>query len=79
MAIQKQSDGAMDMKFSEAMDELEGIVQEIEQRETSIDVIAEKIERALYLVEFCGDMIETIKTDVDTLLSTAPNLAGSGE
>ncbi|MDF9797326.1 exodeoxyribonuclease VII small subunit [Catalinimonas alkaloidigena] len=42
-----------ELKYQEALDELETIVNEVESDSMDVDLLSEKIERALTLINYC--------------------------
>lgn len=53
MANQKQDP----LTYTEASQELERILAEIESGDADVDVLSEKVERAAELIHFCRDML----------------------
>lgn len=64
MAEKKQKD----MKYAEAMEELQEIVQAMEQGEIDVDDLSAKVSRAAVLIKFCRQMLKATSKEVDTLL-----------
>ena len=58
----------MSKNYSEAMTELENIVEEIEQGEISVDELSEKIKRAGELIRYCKKQLKSTEENVDKLL-----------
>lgn len=56
------------MTYTEAFQELQDIVTEIEQGETSIDVLSKKVKRASELIHYCKTILATTEGDVNTIL-----------
>jgi len=52
------------------LSELEKIVSEIESEEVDIDILAEKIKRASFLITFCKEKLRTAEGEVKKVLST---------
>lgn len=50
MSAKKKS---KDLKYQDALDELEAIVSEVESDTMDIDSLSERIERALELIHYC--------------------------
>ena len=57
-----------EVKFGEALAELETIVRAIESNEVDLDELAEKVDRAAVLVELCRDRIETTQMRVREII-----------
>jgi exodeoxyribonuclease VII small subunit len=51
------------------LNELEKIVAEIESEEVDVDVLAEKIKRASFLITFCKDKLRNAENEVKKVLS----------
>ncbi|MBT1701917.1 exodeoxyribonuclease VII small subunit [Chryseosolibacter indicus] len=56
------------IKYTEAFDELQNIVAEIEQGEISVDELSEKVKRAAYLIKVCKIKLTTTEEDVNKIL-----------
>ncbi|HLW32059.1 MAG TPA: exodeoxyribonuclease VII small subunit [Aequorivita sp.] len=63
------------IKYTEAFEELQNIVLEIEQGEISVDVLSEKVKRAAALIKICKRKLTTTEEDVNQILKEldAPN------
>ncbi len=57
------------MTYSLALTELEQIISEIESEEINVDVLAEKVKRAAFLVKFCKDRLRNTGEEVKKTLS----------
>ncbi len=57
-----------DMKYTEAFEELQEIVQEIQDGEISVDDLAIKVKRAAELIKFCKQKLTTTEEDVNQIL-----------
>ncbi|HET6243016.1 MAG: exodeoxyribonuclease VII small subunit [Bacteroidetes bacterium] len=55
-------------KYTEAFDELQSIVSEIEQGEISVDELSEKVKRAAFLIKICKTKLTTTEEDVNKIL-----------
>lgn len=60
----------MDTKLSydSAFTELKEISQEIENETISIDLLAEKVKRASFLISFCQDRLRSTEGEVNNIL-----------
>ena len=58
-----------ELTYSQALNELEKIVTEIESEEADVDVLAEKIKRAAFLITFCRQKLRTVEDEVKKVLS----------
>lgn len=55
--------------YTDAFDELQGIVQDIEGGEVTVDALAEKIKRASQLITICKAKLTASEEEVDKLLA----------
>jgi exodeoxyribonuclease VII small subunit len=56
------------IKYTEAFEELQTIVSEIEQGEISVDELSEKVKRAAFLIKICKSKLATTEDDVNKIL-----------
>lgn len=56
------------INYSEAFEELQTIVTEIEQGEISVDELSEKVKRASLLIKICKLKLSTTEEDVNKIL-----------
>lgn len=61
--------------YTQAFEELQQIVREIERGEILIDELSEKVRRAKILIEVCKSKLSGTEADVSRLLA---NLSGEG-
>lgn len=54
--------------YTEAFEELQTIVLEIEQGEISVDELSEKVKRAAQLIKICKTKLSTTEEDVNKIL-----------
>jgi exodeoxyribonuclease VII small subunit len=59
-----------ELSYEQAYQELQTIIKEMENNDISIDVLADKIKRALELINLCKDKITKIEVDVDKIVKT---------
>jgi len=64
------------MTYSLALTELQQIISEIESEEINVDVLAEKVKRAAYLIKFCKDRLRNTEEEVKKTLSEIEEPAG---
>ena len=57
--------------YSEALEELEQILNDLESADTDVDLLAERVARGAELVQFCRSRLEVVAADVDSVLSDA--------
>lgn len=58
----------MKLNYDAAYAELKEISQEIENETISIDVLAEKVKRASFLISFCQDRLRSTEAEVNNIL-----------
>lgn len=56
------------IKYTDAFEELQRIVLEIEQGEISVDELSEKVKRAATLIKNCKMKLTTTEEDVNQIL-----------
>lgn len=54
--------------YTEAFEELQGIVTEIEEGEISVDELSQKVKRASLLIDICKNKLATTEEDVNQIL-----------
>ena len=54
--------------YTEAFEELQHIVTEIERGEISVDELSEKVKRAALLIKICKAKLSTTEEDVNVIL-----------
>ncbi len=59
---------AESLKYSEAIEELENIVNEIEDDQISLDELTVKLKRASYLIKKCKKALFETEQEVKTIL-----------
>jgi exodeoxyribonuclease VII small subunit len=57
-----------EIKYTEAFDELQQIVEEIESGEISVDELSEKVKRASVLIAVCKEKLFKTEDDVNQIL-----------
>jgi len=55
--------------YSRALAELEQIISEIEGEDIDVDILAEKIKRAAFLVKFCKTRLRNAEEEVKKVLA----------
>ena len=65
------------INYTEAFEELQTIVSEIEQGEISVDELSEKVKRAAFLIKICKSKLATTEADVNQILKEldAPSIS----
>ena len=56
------------LTYSGAVEELEGIIEEIESGRADVDVLTEKVKRAAFLIGFCKDRLKGTEVEVKKVL-----------
>ena len=56
------------MSYTEAFEELQRLVNDIESGEISVDLLAEKVKRAAILIKICRQKLTTTEADVNQIL-----------
>jgi exodeoxyribonuclease VII small subunit len=54
--------------YTEAYEELQEIVSEIERGEISVDELSQKVKRAALLISICKDKLTSTESDVNQIL-----------
>ena len=62
-----------EIKYTEAFEELQQIVQEIEEGEITVDELAVKVKRAAQLIKICKNKLSTTEEDVNEILKELEN------
>jgi len=65
--------------YTEAFEELQRIVSEIEQGEISVDLLSEKVKRAAFLIKICKSKLATTEADVNQILKELDTPSSDGE
>ncbi|HLS29861.1 MAG TPA: exodeoxyribonuclease VII small subunit [Flavobacteriaceae bacterium] len=61
------------INYTEAFEELQNIVSEIEQGEISVDELSEKVKRAAQLIKICKTKLSTTEENVAEILKELEN------
>jgi exodeoxyribonuclease VII small subunit len=64
------------MKYTQAIEELEAIVMEIENAEISVDELSQKVKRASELIRFCRKTLSATEAEIDTILKDLKETKG---
>jgi len=56
------------ISYTEAFEELQGIVEEIESGQITVDELSEKVKRATYLIKICKTKLTSTEEDVSKIL-----------
>jgi len=55
--------------YKSAVEELEKIVEEIENESIDVDILAEKVKRASYLIKLCKNKLKSTNDEVKGILT----------
>ena len=61
------------MTYTEAFEELQSIVSDIEKGEISVDELSEKVKRAALLIKACKTKLTSTEEDVNRILKELEN------
>ncbi len=61
--------------YKEAIEEIEAIVNEIENETVDVDVLAEKVKRATFLIKLCKQKLKKTDNEVKKVLKEFDNEA----
>jgi len=61
--------------YTEAFEELQQIVSEIEDGQISVDELSEKVKRAAFLINVCKSKLSSTEEDVNRILKDLENTA----
>lgn len=63
-------DEADQIGFTDALDELNSIVEELEADDVDVDVMAQRVERAAFLVALCRDRLDATRYKVEEIITS---------
>lgn len=66
------------LSYTKALRELEHLVSEIEAESVDVDVLAEKVRRAAFLIKFCKENLRTTEEEVKKALSDMEDKSEEG-
>jgi exodeoxyribonuclease VII small subunit len=75
----KTATDEQDVKYSEAVDELEDLLEQIDSEDVDLDDLAVKVERASELIRVCRDKIERTEMQVRTIIEDLEDDEGEDE
>lgn len=55
--------------YADAMREVESILSELDSNNIDVDILASKVERASFLINWCNERIAAAQMTVDTLVA----------
>ncbi|MDP4854429.1 MAG: exodeoxyribonuclease VII small subunit [Saprospiraceae bacterium] len=59
------------ISYEQAYSELEAIINQLESDALSIELLAEKVSRAAYLLELCTQKMRSIESDIQQIIGTS--------
>ncbi len=65
--------------YKEAMDEIEHIVEEIENETVDVDMLAEKIKRAAFLIKLCKQKLRKTDDEIKKVLDELEHEHAEGD
>jgi exodeoxyribonuclease VII small subunit len=65
--------------YSQALSELEKIIGEIESEKIDVDLLAEKVKRAAYLIKFCRTRLRSTEEEVKKAMADLDEKEGAEE
>ncbi|MEY4362319.1 MAG: exodeoxyribonuclease small subunit [Actinomycetota bacterium] len=67
--MSKKNDETSEIGYSEAVEELEAILSDLEESDVDVDVLAEKVARASELIRVCRERISNAKLQIDKVVA----------
>ena len=67
-----------ELTYSQALAELEDIINRIESEEVDVDALAEKVKRASVLIRFCREKLKSTEEEVKSVLSDSERITTQG-
>ena len=64
------------ISYTEAFEELQGIVAEMEQGDISVDELSQKVKRAALLIRVCRQKLNSTEEDVGRILKELDDVGG---
>ena len=63
-----QGDDDLDLSYTDALEELDDILAQLESTAVDVDVLAERVARGAMLVRYCRQRLQVVRTDVETVV-----------
>ena len=79
VASSDDTDHPSGLGYADALAELEAILDDLEDDNIDIDVLAGKVERASLLIRLCRDRITSARTQVDRIVADLEQLGSSAD
>ena len=67
------------LTYAQAIDELEGIIEDIETESIDVDALAKKVKRAAFLINLCKNNLRNTEEEVKKTLTEIDEKAGAEE
>ena len=67
------------ISYTEAFEELQAIVAEMEQGDISVDELSQKVKRAALLIRVCWQKLNSTEEDVGRILKELDDVGGEEE
>ena len=74
----KKPDTGTDIRFGQAIEELEGILQRVEAEEIDIDDLADELKKAAGLLDLCRGKIRKAEAEVTQIVQALDEDAADG-
>jgi len=65
--------------YKDALEEIEGIVDEIENETVDVDMLTEKIKRAAFLIKYCRQKLRKTDNEIKKVLDELERENAEGE
>jgi len=56
------------ISYSEAVEEIETIISELENEDTNVDDLTDKVKRVAFLIKFCKSKLHNTEEEVEAIL-----------
>ncbi|MCP3990876.1 MAG: exodeoxyribonuclease VII small subunit [Actinomycetia bacterium] len=64
----EQHDGELDLSYTDALEELDDILAQLESSTVDVDVLADRVARGAVLVRYCRQRLRVVRTDVEAVV-----------
>ncbi len=66
--------GSKAPRYAEAMEELEGILEELESESIEVDELASKVKRASTLIQLCRERLSSTRLEIEQVVADLGSL-----
>ena len=73
----KKAASAKEIRYGDAVEELERILEELEADSLDVDVLASRVERASVLIQLCRDRIGSARIQVEKVVASLDEGSGA--